>query len=87
ARAERTVPGLGAADWRAATGVRAEVADGLPLVGKCRTEGVWLAVGARRNGWLLAPLIAQTILRSFRGEASGAAARFDPARLAATAPG
>jgi glycine oxidase len=74
---------LGGPAWRAATGVRASTADGLPLVGWGRTPGVVLAVGARRNGWLLAPLIAQRVLdlveeRPPRGAEKG----FDPARLA-----
>lgn len=39
-------------------GVRATTPDGLPLVGWSRAPGVMLAVGARRNGWLFAPLVA-----------------------------
>jgi len=39
--------------------VRAATPDGLPLVGPSSRPGVWLAVGARRNGWLLAPLVAR----------------------------
>ena len=42
-------------------GVRAASPDGLPLVGRSARPGVFLAVGARRNGWLLAPLVAGLI--------------------------
>lgn len=42
-------------------GVRATTPDGLPLVGWSRTPGVMLAVGARRNGWLFAPLVADMV--------------------------
>jgi len=78
---------LGPLDWRAATGVRAATPDGLPLVGEARAAGVVLAVGARRNGWLLAPLVAEAVLDLVEGRPTQAAAAFDPARLAATAPG
>jgi glycine oxidase len=76
------------ARWRAAAGVRAATPDGLPLVGAGGAADVILAVGARRNGWLLAPLIAGAVLDAVEGRApAGAAARFDPRRLAATGPG
>ena len=39
-------------------GVRVTTPDGLPLVGWSQAPGVLLAVGARRNGWLFAPLVA-----------------------------
>jgi glycine oxidase len=78
---------LGPLDWRAAVGVRATTPDGLPLVGAGRAAGLVLAVGARRNGWLLAPLIADIVLGLVEGRPRRAsAAAFDPARLA-TAPG
>jgi glycine oxidase len=74
-------PGLGPLDWRAETGVRAGTADGLPLVGSSRAPGVILAVGARRNGWLLAPLIADVVLAHVGGRTPPpVAAAFDPAR-------
>ena len=74
-------------DWRATSGVRAATPDGLPLVGETGATGVVLAVGARRNGWLLAPLVAEVVLDLVEGRAMRAAARaFDPTRLA-TAPG
>jgi len=36
-------------------GVRAATPDGLPMIGRTANPDVLLAVGARRNGWLLAP--------------------------------
>ena len=41
--------------------MRAATPDGLPLVGPSARAGVWLATGARRNGWLLAPLVARML--------------------------
>lgn len=75
------------ARWKAAAGLRAATADGLPLVGAGAAANVILAVGARRNGWLLAPLIAHAVLDAVEGRApAGAAARFDPRRIGATGP-
>jgi glycine oxidase len=66
----------------ARAGVRAATPDSLPLVGRGREPGVWLAVGARRNGWLLAPLIAQAIVEGVLDQRTPAWARdFDPARF------
>lgn len=42
-------------------GVRVTTPDGLPMVGWSAAPGVVLAVGARRNGWLLAPLVADMV--------------------------
>lgn len=83
ARAERLAPGLGALAWRAAAGVRAASPDGLPLVGASRTADVILAVGARRNGWLLAPLMAEAVLAAVGGAESAWAALFAPDRFGA----
>jgi glycine oxidase len=72
-----------AISWSAAAGVRAATPDGLPLVGAAGASGVILAVGARRNGWLLAPMIARGVLDAVEGRAPSApAAAFDPRRLA-----
>lgn len=77
------IPGLAEAVFDAAAGVRAATGDGLPLVGQGRHPGVLLAVGARRNGWLLAPLVARLIVACVtEGEAGPYAARLDPARFA-----
>lgn len=52
-------------------GVRATTADGLPLVGWSKAPGVLLAVGARRNGWLLAPLVADMVAAYLNGDNPG----------------
>jgi glycine oxidase len=79
---------LGPLRWSAAAGVRAATPDGLPLVGPAEAPGVVLAVGARRNGWLLAPLIAAAVLDAVEGRApAGAAARLDPRRPGVRSPG
>jgi glycine oxidase len=54
-------PALDGATFSVQAGVRAASPDGLPLVGPSAREGVFLAAGARRNGWLLAPLVARMI--------------------------
>ncbi len=54
-------PVLENASFAAQAGVRAATPDGLPLVGPSARAGVWLATGARRNGWLLAPLVARML--------------------------
>ncbi|PVM93033.1 D-amino-acid oxidase [Caulobacter radicis] len=63
-------------------GVRASTSDGLPLVGKSRVPGVILAAGARRNGWLLAPLVADMVAAYLTDADPGEdAAAFDPRRF------
>jgi glycine oxidase len=75
-------PGLGEATFSVSAGVRAATPDGLPMVGLSGTPGVVLAVGARRNGWLLAPLVAGIVTACVTGRDPGPyAARFDPARF------
>jgi glycine oxidase len=54
-------PTLADAPYAAQAGVRAATPDGLPLVGPSSRDGVFLATGARRNGWLLAPLVARML--------------------------
>jgi glycine oxidase len=87
AGARRLFPGLGSAAFEARAGVRAATPDGLPLVGPA-DEGessaarMMVARGARRNGWLLAPLIAEVLLdRLLDRPLSATGAAFDPARL------
>jgi glycine oxidase len=63
-------PHLVGAAFKARAGVRVATADGLPLVGPSERPGVHLAIGARRNGWLLAPLIARVILDELAGRVS-----------------
>jgi glycine oxidase len=74
-------PGLVGTDQvRAVVGVRAATPDGLPMIGAGLTQRVLLAVGARRNGWLLAPLAGRII--------AAMVADADPGMLAARlAPG
>jgi glycine oxidase len=80
--AARLFPALAAAPVSGRAGVRASSPDGLPLVGRSLTPGAWLAMGARRNGWLLAPLVAELLAGQLAGAEDGHAARlFDPGRF------
>lgn len=82
----RLFPGLAQAKFLAQTGVRAATPDGLPLVGRGRHHGVLLATGARRNGWLLAPLVARLIAACVtEGEAGPYADRLSPGRFSQSA--
>lgn len=82
--AGRLFPDLAEATFGVSAGVRAATPDGLPLVGRSEAPGVVLAVGARRNGWLLAPLAAQVATACVLGRDSGPyAPRFDPLRFRA----
>ncbi|WP_372785435.1 NAD(P)/FAD-dependent oxidoreductase [Phenylobacterium sp.] len=82
------LPGLAGATFGVSAGVRAATPDGLPMVGLSRTAGVILAVGARRNGWLLAPLAAKLVTACVTGRDPGPyAARLDPARFASGGTG
>ncbi len=84
--AAAAAPIFAAASLTPRAGVRAATPDGLPMVGPARAPGVWLALGARRNGWLLAPLIATALVDGLAGRAPGPWARaFDPARFATAA--
>jgi len=63
-------------------GVRMQTPDALPLVGPSAASGVLLAMGARRNGWLFAPLVGRMIAAYFTGEDPGPwAAMLHPARF------
>lgn len=69
---------------RVEVGVRGASPDGLPLVGPSRAPGVWLAMGARRNGWLMAPLVAGMMRAYLAGEDTGPwAPMMDARRFAA----
>lgn len=75
-------PGLAGRSVTASAGVRAATPDGLPMAGLSTEPGTLLAVGARRNGWLLAPLVAQIIVACVMGRDPGPyAARLDPGRF------
>lgn len=82
ARAAGLAPNLAGARASAMAGVRAATPDGLPLVGPSSTPGLWIASGARRNGWLLAPMVARLLVLQMAGEEGGeAAALFAPGRF------
>lgn len=75
-------PGLAEAAGNLVAGVRAATPDGLPMVGASAEPGVLLAAGARRNGWLLAPMVARIIAACVTGGDAGPyAARLDPSRF------
>lgn len=81
-RGERLWPELAGLRARADVGVRAATPDGLPMVGWSARPDTLLAVGARRNGWLLAPLVARTVAAYVAGDDPGSyAARLDPRRF------
>lgn len=82
ARVETAAPELAALTPVASAGVRAATPDGLPLVGWSGREGVFVAAGARRNGWLLAPLVARMTAAYLAGEDPGPwAAAMNPRRF------
>lgn len=54
-------------EWRA--GVRGATLDGLPMAGAVE-DGLHLAVGPRRNGWLLGPLVASVVADEVEGRSS-----------------
>jgi glycine oxidase len=76
ARAAALFPGLAVVQHHVATGIRATTDDGLPLIGSSVRPGVLLAVGARRNGWLLAPAVGHAVTAAAFGEEAGEADLF-----------
>ena len=58
-------------------GLRPMTPDGLPMVGHSSVKGVLLACGTYRNGWLLAPSIAQSIVSLIKGE-GGSVSKLQP---------
>jgi glycine oxidase len=69
ARAARLAPALAQIPAEGRAGVRGATPDGLPLVGASAADPrLLLAVGARRNGWLLAPLVAEMAVALAAGE-------------------
>ncbi|HEX8571027.1 MAG TPA: FAD-dependent oxidoreductase [Caulobacteraceae bacterium] len=76
-------PSLANAPATQRAAVRAATPDGLPLAGRSAT-GVWLAAGARRNGWLLAPLVGSIVADGLAGASPPPwAEALRPARFAA----
>ena len=77
-------PSLDGAVVTAEVGIRAATPDALPLVGPSSRAGVFLATGLRRNGWLLAPLVAEVIAAYLAGKDPGRfAGVLDPRRFGA----
>ncbi len=71
-------------EWR--VGVRGATPDGLPMAGAMGTDGLFAALAPRRNGWLLAPLVAHTVADAVEERPRGAYAdALDPLRFL-TAP-
>jgi glycine oxidase len=83
ARGAALFSGLRDAPHDLMAGVRGAAPDGLPLVGFSSAPNVLLAAGARRNGWLLAPLTARLVAALAADRDPGPwAARLDPQRFA-----
>ena len=86
--AAKLFPHLGEAPARGFAGVRAAIPDGLPLVGEVEADGpsgprLFLAIGARRNGWLLAPMVGEQLASRIAGEPVNAMGDlFSPQRFA-----
>ena len=53
---------------RARAGLRPGTRDNEPLVGPGEPQGLWWATGHYRNGVLLAPLTAETLVARLAGE-------------------
>lgn len=74
------IPALAGARVAAArVGVRSASPDGLPIAGASTLPGVHLALAPRRNGWLLAPLVARVVAAGIVGgsDPTGGALRPD----------
>ncbi len=66
-KAQALCPELGVAEVeRVHVGVRGASADGWPYAGLLR-PGLAVALAPRRNGWLLAPLIAGLVAEALQG--------------------
>lgn len=66
-------------EWR--VGVRGASPDGLPMAGMIE-PGLHVALAPRRNGWLLGPLVGQTVADGVEGRTPGEwAAALDPYRF------
>jgi glycine oxidase len=80
AAAVELFPALAGARVAAArVGVRSASPDGLPIAGESTLPGVHLALAPRRNGWLLAPLVARVVAAGILGgsDPTGGALRPD----------
>ncbi len=84
AAAERVFPGAVRAHPEAPpwAGVRAMSPDRAPMIGPSGAEGVLVACGHSRNGWLLAPITAEIVCAHVFGETMDSVwSRFLPSRL------
>lgn len=82
ARARAIWPGIAEARVAEAyAGVRGASPDGLPYAGRV-APGAFVALAPRRNGWLLAPLVAKVVADALEGGGPGAMAEaMDPGRF------
>ncbi len=72
AAATAFAPGLKDRPHVGLAAIRAATPDGAPMVGPASSfPGLFLATGMRRNGWLLAPLVADMICAYLAGEDPG----------------
>ncbi len=83
ADAAALLPSLAQTPFTPRTGIRAATPDGRPMVGRTG-RGLYVATGARRNGWLLAPLVAEAMVRALQG--ARAEPDFDPGRFGHAPP-
>ncbi|MFN3228631.1 MAG: NAD(P)/FAD-dependent oxidoreductase [Asticcacaulis sp.] len=67
AAAMRHVPSLSQTSSSVRVGIRPSTADLWPLLGVCPHTRVWLNTGVRRNGWLLAPMMAALLTEALTG--------------------
>lgn len=76
-------PDLQHAPWSGRAGVRAMSPDWSPLIGRTPIDGLFLAAGMGRNGWLLAPVTGRMMCAYVFGEALAPLhAAFSPDRFA-----
>ncbi len=76
-------PDLARVPWSGRAGVRAMSPDWSPLLGPTAREGLFLAAGMGRNGWLLAPIAGQIVSDYVFGDApSPLHVAFSPDRFA-----
>jgi len=81
-------PALAAAKIaEARAGIRGSSPDGLPLAGAAGASGVHLALAPRRNGWLLAPLVARSVAATLLGGDDPAGGALRPDRFQAPGGG
>ncbi|PWE16605.1 glycine oxidase ThiO [Marinicauda salina] len=89
ARAREVLPGLAPVPiFERWAGVRPAAADRMPVLGESEAAGLYYALGAYRNGVLLAPAAAEDLTRLILdGAAPDAIAPFSPRRSALRAAG